>query len=79
LALAGANLVLNGFGDPDRIAATRRKLAAASFGEGVYDGADMTRPGEYFLRYRWDMIIDINMNSAFHTACAAVPGMKKKG
>ncbi len=32
-----------------------------------------------FPRNRWDMIIDINMNSAFHIARAAVPHMKNAG
>ncbi|MBT8455965.1 MAG: 3-hydroxybutyrate dehydrogenase [Alphaproteobacteria bacterium] len=107
---AGANVVLNGFGDPDEIEQTRAELDAASIGSITYDGADMTKPDEIealvkgaadrfgavdilvnnagiqlvapveeFPRDRWDMIIDINMNSAFHTARAAIPGMKAKG
>lgn len=109
-AQAGANVVLNGFGDPDEIEATRAELATLGAGEIVYNGADMTKPDEIeglvtdaasrfggvdilvnnagiqtvssvedFPRDRWDMIIDINMNSAFHTARAALPGMKKNG
>ena len=109
-AAAGANVVLNGFGDAGEIEHTRAELDAASTGTVVYDGADMTKPDqietlvqaaagrfgsvdvlvnnagiqlvspvEEFPRDRWDMIIDINMNSAFHTARAAVPGMKAKG
>ena len=42
-------------------------------------GIQLVSPVEEFPRDRWDMSIDINMNSAFHTARAAVPGMKKKG
>ena len=109
-AEAGANVVLNGFGDAQVIERIRAELNAASEGSVTYDGADMTKPDEIetliskaadqfdgvdvvvnnagiqlvspveeFPRDRWDMIIDINMNSAFHTARAAVPGMKSKG
>ena len=110
LAGAGANVVLNGFGDAEEVERTRAELDAVSAGTVVYDGADMTRPDEIeelvtgtvgrfgavdilvddagvqlvspiedFPRDRWDMIIDVNMNSAFHTARAAVPGMKARG
>ena len=107
---AGANVVLNGFGDPDEIEHTRHELETQGRGRVIYDGADMTKPDEIealiaradetfgsvdvlvnnagiqlvspveeFPRDRWDMIIDINMNSAFHTARAAIPGMKTRG
>ena len=107
---AGANVVLNGFGDPDEIEQTRHELETQGRGRVIYDGADMTKPDEIealiaradetfgsvdvlvnnagiqlvspveeFPRDRWDMIIDINMNSAFHTARAAIPGMKTRG
>jgi len=109
-AHAGANVVLNGFGDEQEIEKTRAELDAVSSGSVTYDGADMTKPDqiealivsaakrhgsvnilvnnagiqqvspiEEFPRDKWDMIIDINMNSAFHTARAAIPGMKAKG
>lgn len=109
-AQAGANVVLNGFGDRQEIDAIRAELDAASRGTVDYDGADMSRPDEIealvhgaidrfgavdilvnnagiqqvspideFPRDRWDMIIAINMNSAFHTVRAALPGMKAKG
>lgn len=109
-AQAGANVVLNGFGERLEIEAIRAELDAASRGSVAYDGADMTRPDEIealvggaverfgtvdilvnnagiqlvspideFPRDRWDMIIDIIMNSAFHTARAALPGMKERG
>ncbi len=42
-------------------------------------GIQHVSPVEEFPRDKWDMIIDINMNSAFHTARAAVPGMKARG
>ena len=108
-AAAGANVVLNGFGDPKEIEATVAELEAAG-GTVIYDGADMTRPDEIarmvaaaeqrfgavdilvnnagvqtvapveeFPPDRWDLIIAINMNSAFHATRAAVPGMKKRG
>ena len=107
---AGANVVLNGFGDADEIERIRSELDQASEGSVIYNGADMTKPDEIealvkssedqfggvdvvvnnagiqlvspveeFPRDRWDMIIDINMNSAFHTIRAAVPGMKENG
>lgn len=109
-AKAGANVVLNGFGDPEEIEQARSELDTLGPGLVIYDGADMTKPDEIealirqaetrfggvdvlvnnagiqlvspvedFPRDRWDMIIDINMNSAFHTARAAVPGMKARG
>lgn len=109
-AHAGANVVLNGFGDKDEIERTRAALDASAAGSVTYDGADMTKPDqiealittaiarhgsvdilvnnagiqqvspvEEFPRDKWAMIIDINMNSAFHTARAAIPAMKSKG
>lgn len=109
-AHAGANVVLNGFGDAAEIERTRAELDASAAGHVTYDGADMTKPDqiealinttvtqhgsvdilvnnagiqqvspvEEFPRDKWDMIIDINMNSAFHTARAAIPAMKANG
>jgi 3-hydroxybutyrate dehydrogenase len=109
-AKAGANVVLNGFGDAGEIETLRTELEATSEGTISYDGADMTKPGEIdamvqgavelhgavdilvnnagiqivspideFPTDGWDRIIAINMNSAFHTARAALPGMKAKG
>ncbi len=45
LAQAGADVMLNGFGEPDAITSAR-KLVAAAGGKVGYHGADMTRPGE---------------------------------
>ncbi len=46
LARAGANVVLNGLGDPDEIETTRAQLAEEC-GVGVrYDGADMRKPDQ---------------------------------
>ncbi|HYX64777.1 MAG TPA: 3-hydroxybutyrate dehydrogenase [Burkholderiales bacterium] len=44
LASEGANIVLNGFGDPAQIESLRKSLAAKCQVEVSYDGADMTRP-----------------------------------
>lgn len=42
-------------------------------------GIQTVSPIDEFPKDRWDAIIDINMNSAFHTMRAAIPGMKAKG
>lgn len=42
-------------------------------------GIQTVEPVESFPPERWDLIIAINMNSAFHTTRAALPGMKKRG
>ncbi len=44
LAAEGANIVLNGFGNPVEIEALRKDLAAKNGVQVVYDGADMTKP-----------------------------------
>ncbi|MBL0088808.1 MAG: 3-hydroxybutyrate dehydrogenase [Ideonella sp.] len=109
LAKAGANVMLNGFGD---VAGAKAQVAAesAAFGGKVsYHGADMSKPAEIeamvraceaefgavdilvnnagiqhvaniedFPVDRWDAIIAINLNSAFHTMRAALPGMKAR-
>ena len=46
LAASGANIVLNGFGDPKTIEETRIKLARDKNVGVVYSAADMTRPAE---------------------------------
>ena len=43
LAAAGANLVINGFGDAAAIEAERAALAAASGGDALYSAHDLTR------------------------------------
>ena len=46
LAAAGANVMLNGFGDPDEIEATRARISQMhNVGVGFH-GADMTKPQE---------------------------------
>jgi 3-hydroxybutyrate dehydrogenase len=50
---AGANLVLNGFGDATAIAALQKELAA-QFGVRVqYHGADMSKPAEIEAMMAW--------------------------
>src|SRR5262245_49539250 len=44
LAQHGANLVLNGFGDPGEIEIVRSSLAKQHAVEVSYDGADMSKP-----------------------------------
>ena len=44
MAAEGANVVLNGFGDPAQIEELRRGMEAASGGRALYNGADLTRP-----------------------------------
>ena len=109
-AAAGANVVINGFGDPAEIEAERARLDGLGDGTVVYDGADMSDPDaieafvkaaeakfggvdivvnnagiqtvepvESFPKDRWDLIVAINMSSAFHTVRAALPGMKERG
>lgn len=108
-AAANANVVVNGFGDPDEIAREVAALDTLGTGDVLYDPADMSKPKEIlamieaverrfgavdilvnnagiqtvepvetFPLDRWDLIVAINMNSAFHTVRAALPGMKRK-
>ena len=110
LAGAGANVVLNGFGDGDEIEGIRARLEADHGVRAAYDGADMAKPDEIarmvetagsefgavdilvnnagiqhvapvdeFPPAKWDAIIAINMNAAFHTIRAALPGMRTRG
>ena len=46
LATEGANVMLNGFGDPGAIEEERAKLAHQSSGEVLYNSADMSKPSE---------------------------------
>jgi 3-hydroxybutyrate dehydrogenase len=46
LAQAGANIVLNGFGDPTEIERIRTEIEAASGSRVVYNSADMSKPAE---------------------------------
>lgn len=109
LAAEGANVVINGFGDPEAIEAERVALEAASGARALYCGHDLTKaeaiaammeeaasafggvdilinnagmqhvsPIEDFPPEKWDLIIALNLSSAFHTTRLAVPYMKQK-
>lgn len=110
LAVEGANIIINGFGDSDAIEVERATLAASSGGKAAYDSADLTKPdaiAEMFARAdkdfggvdilvnnagtqfvspvedfpieKWDLILALNLSSAFHAIRLAVPGMRAKG
>ena len=110
LASAGANVVLNGFGDPDGIAQIRAEIETAFNVETDFSGADMSRPYdienlhtaieqrfgavdilvnnagvqhvaplEGFPPEKWDLILAINLTSAFHTMRFALPAMRARG
>ncbi|MGR4866659.1 3-hydroxybutyrate dehydrogenase [Caulobacter sp. LARHSG274] len=110
LAAQGVNVVLNGLGEMTAIEKTRAALAEKHGVEVLYNGADMTKPGqiaemvaaakaefgeldilvnnagvqhvapiEDFPTDQWDLIIAINLSSAFHATKAAVPIMKEQG
>ena len=109
LAGAGANVVINGFGDADAIEAERLALEAASGGRALYCSHDLSKadqieammaeaaaalggidilinnagvqhvaPIEDFPVDKWDLIIALNLTSAFHTSRLAVPHMKAR-
>lgn len=42
-------------------------------------GIQFVAPVEDFPTERWDAIIAINLNSAFHTTAVALPGMRERG
>ena len=110
LASAGANIVLNGFGDEAAIAETRASLEATCGVETDYSAADMSRPEaieklfetmaqrfggvdilvnnagiqhvaplDQFPTAKWDLILAINLSSAFHTMRLALPFMRARG
>jgi 3-hydroxybutyrate dehydrogenase len=67
LASGGADIMLNGFGEPEAIEATRREIEESGV-RACYDGADLTRPEaiEALIRRTTDEIgsIDILVNNA---------------
>ena len=67
LAAEGANVMLNGFGDPEAVEATRADIEAMGVAAG-YDGADLTRPEaiERLVRRTADTLgpVDILVNNA---------------
>jgi len=107
LAAQGANVVINGLGDPAKIEQERAEIAAQYGVQIKYHGADMTKPDqiadmvgfaqrefgrldillnnagvqhvapiEDFPIDQWNLILAINLSSAFHSIRAAVPIMK---
>ncbi len=68
MADAGANIVLNGLGDPDQIEGIRADIAAEYGTEVIYDGANMLVPAEIsnMVRKAGDRfgVIDILVNNA---------------
>lgn len=109
LAGEGANVVINGFGDPDAIEKERLALEETSGGKALYCGHDLTKadqieammkeaaeafggvdilinnagtqhvaPVEEFPVDKWNLIIALNLTSAFHTTRLAIPYMKSK-
>ncbi len=109
LAAEGANIVINGFGDPAAVEQERLALEGASGARALYSAHDLTRvdqieammaqaatafgavdilinnagvqhvaPVEEFPVDKWDLIIALNLTSAFHTTRLALPGMKAK-
>jgi 3-hydroxybutyrate dehydrogenase len=68
LAAAGANVMLNGFGDADEIEAIRAGMERASPGKVAYCGADMSKPIEVtdLIRETEDAFgaVDILVNNA---------------
>lgn len=110
LAVEGANIIINGFGDVDAIEKERQALEAASGAKALYNDADLTKveaieemmkeasdafggvdilinnagtqnvaPIEEFPTAKWDLIIALNLSSAFYTTRLAIPYMKQKG
>ena len=109
LAAEGANIVINGFGDPQAIEEERAGLERLSGARAVYSGHDLTgveeieammaeaaatfggvdilinnagmqhvSPVEDFPVDKWNLIIALNLSSAFHTSRLAVPHMKQR-
>ena len=68
LAEAGANVILNGFGEASAIEVIRMELEEASGGRALYDGADLTRTQEIeaLMRGAADELggVDILVNNA---------------
>jgi 3-hydroxybutyrate dehydrogenase len=68
LAAAGSAIVLNGFGAPEEIKATRAKIGAESGVPVAFSGADMTKPDEIagMVRMALDMFgrLDVLVNNA---------------
>lgn len=110
MAANGANVLLNGFGDPTAIEGIRQRLETTHGVKVEHSPADLSKPAEaracaalglksfgridilvnnagvqnvspidQFDDEKWDLIIDVNLNSAFHLIKALLPGMKTAG
>jgi 3-hydroxybutyrate dehydrogenase len=110
LARAGANIVLNGFGDTSEIEANRIRIGATNGVKVLYSNADMSKsaeiralahlaktefgvvdiivnnagvqnvqPIEDFPDEKWDLILAVDLSSAFHLIKATLRDMKAKG
>jgi 3-hydroxybutyrate dehydrogenase len=68
LAAQGANIMLNGFGDPGEIEGIRREVEQASGGKAGYSNADLTKPEaiEQLMAMAADELggVDILVNNA---------------
>ncbi len=64
LAASGANIMLNGFGDPNEIETIRAELAGEHNIKVLYNAADMTKPQDIA-----DMVAAIRASSAFSSRC----------
>jgi 3-hydroxybutyrate dehydrogenase len=92
LAGAGANVVLNGFGDRALIDQLLTEFRSQSKVKASYSAADMSKPAEIaasagiqhvapveeFPLGKWDAVIAINLSAAFHAIRAALPRMKAR-
>jgi 3-hydroxybutyrate dehydrogenase len=110
LARAGANVMLDGLGDPEKIEKDRAALAAEACVKVRYSPADVSKqeqiaqliaetkeefgsvdiivnnagvqhvaPIDEFPPEKWDLIIAVNLSSAFHMTRLALPHMKERG
>jgi 3-hydroxybutyrate dehydrogenase len=109
LARNGANLVINGLGQPDEIERLRARLAAEHHVKVIFSPADMSQPDsieammklandelggvdilvnnagiqhvapvDEFPVDKWNAIVAINLNAAFHTTRLALRHMKQE-
>ncbi|WP_425038696.1 SDR family oxidoreductase [Primorskyibacter sp. S187A] len=79
-AQAGANVVLNGFGDAAEIERTRADLDASAAGQVSYDSADMTKPDQIEALINTASahgLVASPFKSAYVTAKHGVVGMSK--
>lgn len=83
-SLGSGKAIYNGadMSKPDEIVAMVKAVEAEFGGVDVLvnnAGIQTVGPVETFPPDRWDLIVAINMSSAFHTTRTALPGMKARG